>query len=78
MARHASHRYFIKFLENLYISLERPWGLLSHAYLEDDGTTLVTDVRMDRVFLVPGLFYGMEGMRIGGNEEGSAFLHRSL
>ena len=35
-------------------------------YLEDDGTTLVTDVRIDRAFLVPGVFYGIEGMRIGG------------
>jgi FKBP-type peptidyl-prolyl cis-trans isomerase FkpA len=26
----------------------------------------VTDVRMDRVSLISGLFYGMEGMRIGG------------
>src|SRR5207245_2705455 len=34
--------------------------------LEDDGATLVTDVRMDRVCLIPGLFYGLEGMRIGG------------
>jgi FKBP-type peptidyl-prolyl cis-trans isomerase len=24
---------------------------------------------MDRVFLIPGLFYGMEGMRIGGIRE---------
>src|SRR5262245_45745389 len=51
--------------EFVYIS-GVPSGLLSHAYLEDDGTTLVTDVRMDRVFLVLGIFYGMEGMRIGG------------
>jgi hypothetical protein len=45
---------------------DRAWGLTTHACLEDDGTTLVTDVRLDRVFLIPGLFYGMEGMRIGG------------
>jgi hypothetical protein len=49
----------------------------AHAYLEDDGATLVTDVRMDRVSLIPGLFYGMEGMRIGGTRE-LAFLPRSL
>jgi len=27
---------------------------------------LVTDVRLDRVFLFNGLFYGVEGMRVGG------------
>lgn len=48
---------------------ERPWGLLTHAYLEDDGATLVTDVHMDRVSLIRGLFYGMEGMRIGGTRQ---------
>jgi hypothetical protein len=48
---------------------ERPWGFITQAYLEDDGATLVTDVRMDRAFLIPGLFYGMEGMRIGGTRK---------
>ena len=45
---------------------ERSWGLLAQSDLEDDGATLFTDVRMNRVFLIPGLFYGMDGMRIGG------------
>jgi len=43
-----------------------PWGLVSQATLEDDGSTLITDVRIDRVFLIAGLFYGIQGMRIGG------------
>ncbi len=44
-----------------------PWGLVDKgAYLEDDGTVLVTDVRVDRVFLVAGLFYGIQGMNVGG------------
>ena len=43
-----------------------PWGSIKDARIEDDGTTLVTDVRIDRVFLVAGLFYGVEGMRVGG------------
>jgi hypothetical protein len=43
-----------------------PWGLLDGATLEDDGQTLTTSVRIDRVFLINGLFYGVEGMRIGG------------
>jgi hypothetical protein len=66
--RHESYRIRVKMWLNRgdLVRWERPWGLLTHAYLEDDGATLVTDVRMDRVFLIPGLFYGMEGMRIGG------------
>jgi hypothetical protein len=43
-----------------------PWGSIKDARIEDDGTTLVTDVRIDRVFLSAGLFYGVEGMRVGG------------
>ena len=43
-----------------------PWGPVGRAALEDDGHTLVTEVRLDRRSLVNGLFYGMEGMRIGG------------
>jgi FKBP-type peptidyl-prolyl cis-trans isomerase len=31
--------------------------------------TLVTDVRLNRVFRINGLFYGMEGMRIGGTRK---------
>ena len=45
------------------------WGLVSRARLEDDGQTLVTDVRMDRVSLFNGLFYGIEGMRVGGTRK---------
>ena len=44
----------------------RPWGPVGVAKLEDDGTTLFTEVRIDRRSLVAGLFYGVEGMRIGG------------
>ena len=36
------------------------------ARLEDDGTTLITELRVDRRSLVNGLFYGVEGMRVGG------------
>jgi len=44
-----------------------PWGLVDKgAHLEDGGTVLVTDVRVDRVFLVAGLFYGIQGMNVGG------------
>jgi len=44
-----------------------PWGLLDKdARLEEDGTVLFTDVRIDRVFLFAGLFYGIQGMNVGG------------
>ena len=42
------------------------WGRVGVARLEDDGETLVTEVRIDRRSLVNGLFYGVEGMRVGG------------
>jgi FKBP-type peptidyl-prolyl cis-trans isomerase len=42
------------------------WGPVGIARLEDDGETLITEVRIDRRSLVNGLFYGVEGMRIGG------------
>jgi hypothetical protein len=43
-----------------------PWGLTDQAHVEEEGTILITDVRLDRVFLFAGLFYGMQGMRVGG------------
>lgn len=43
-----------------------PWGPVGAAHLEDDNATLITDVRVDRRSLINGLFYGIEGMRIGG------------
>jgi hypothetical protein len=36
------------------------------AALEDDGATLVTRLRVDRGSLIPGLFYALDGMRVGG------------
>jgi len=45
---------------------KKPWGLLNHASLEDDDTTMTTEVRIDRVFLVAGLFYGIQEMNVGG------------
>jgi hypothetical protein len=42
------------------------WGPVGAARLEDDGETLITEVRIDRRSLVNGLFYGVEGMRVGG------------
>ena len=48
------------------IHWERPWGLVDRARLEDDGATLITDLRVDRENMFAGLFQGIEGMRIGG------------
>jgi uncharacterized protein len=42
------------------------WGPVGAARLDDDGETLTTEVRIDRRSLVNGLFYGVEGMRVGG------------
>jgi hypothetical protein len=42
------------------------WGPVGAATLEDNGETLITEVRIDRRSLVGGLFYGIEGMRVGG------------
>jgi len=42
------------------------WGPVGTARLEDNGETLITEVRIDRRSLVNGLFYGVEGMRVGG------------
>jgi hypothetical protein len=44
------------------------WGT-SPAHLEDDGATLVTHVRVDREQLIAGLFYGCEGMNVGGKRK---------
>jgi hypothetical protein len=42
------------------------WGPVSVASLEDDGATLVTQVHVTRGRLVSGIFYGLDGMRVGG------------
>lgn len=42
------------------------WGPVGAARLEDNGETLITEVRIDRRSLVSGLFYGVDGMRVGG------------
>ena len=46
-----------------------PWGLSDRARIEDDGATLVTDLRVDREFMFAGLFYGVQGMRVGGTRK---------
>jgi hypothetical protein len=45
---------------------QAPAGPVAVAELEDDGETLTTEVRINRSSLINGLFYGVEGMRVGG------------
>ena len=51
------------------IRWQQPWGLLDRHQLLEDGAVLLTDVRIDREFLRAGLFYGLQGMRIGGTRK---------
>jgi len=64
------HNYLIRL--RLWLNRGEPvrwqmaWGPVGIARLEDNGETLVTQVRIDRRSLVNGLFYGVDGMRVGG------------
>ena len=40
-------------------------GYINGRVVDEDGTTTF-DVRVDRVYLHAGLFYGLHGMRVGG------------
>ncbi len=42
------------------------WGPVGVARLDDNGETLNTEIRIDRRSLINGLFYGVEGMCVGG------------
>ncbi|MEM9694121.1 MAG: FKBP-type peptidyl-prolyl cis-trans isomerase [Myxococcota bacterium] len=44
-----------------------PWGVVERATIEDEGTTLVTVLRVDREYMFSGLFYAVQGMRVGGS-----------
>lgn len=48
---------------------ERAWGQLSHARLEDDGATMLMRLRVDREDMFAGLFYGVQGMKVGGTRK---------
>ena len=45
------------------------WGLYDRGRLEDEGTTLFTSLRIDREYMFAGLFYGVDGMRVGGTRK---------
>jgi len=51
------------------IRWEQPWGMIDRASLEDDGATLIADLRIDRENLFAGLFQGIDGMHVGGRRK---------
>jgi hypothetical protein len=67
---HRGQNYLIKLRLWLHhgeaVRWKRAWGPVRTARLEDGGQTLITEVRVDRRSLVNGLFYGIEGMNVGG------------
>lgn len=66
--RHAFYRFRIRMWLHRGdpVRWSSPWGILREAALEDDGSTLVTTLRVDREYMFSGLFHGVQGMRIGG------------
>jgi hypothetical protein len=45
---------------------QMPSGPVGVGRLEDEGATLITEMRIDRRSMMNGLFYGIDGMRVGG------------
>jgi len=45
---------------------QMPSGPVGVGRLEDNGETLVTEMRINRGSMMNGLFYGLDGMRVGG------------
>jgi hypothetical protein len=64
------HRYQIRLRvwlnKGQAVRWQTAWGPVGAARLDDNGGTLITEVRIDRRSLVSGLFYGVDGMRVGG------------
>jgi hypothetical protein len=48
---------------------KKGWGLFGQSQIEDEGTSLFTSIRLDRHHMFAGLFYGVEGMRVGGRRK---------
>ena len=48
------------------IRWQMPCGPVGVGRLEDEGATLITEMRISRGTLMNGLFYGVDGMRVGG------------
>ena len=47
----------------------QPWGMIDRYQLLENGSVLITDLRIDRENLIAGLFYGIQGMRVGGRRK---------
>lgn len=63
------HNYMVRlrmWLNGEPIRHEIPSGPVGVGRLEDNGETVITEMRINRGSLMSGLFYGVEGMRIGG------------
>jgi hypothetical protein len=67
---------FYRFALRMWLSRGEPvvwssaWGEnLNAAQLQEGGTLLSTELRVDRVSMFAGLFYGVEGMRVGGQRK---------
>ena len=51
------------------VKWKHPWGIVDRSKLLEDGELLITEIRINRGHLISGLFYGVEGMRIGGTRK---------
>ena len=51
------------------ITWNRPSGLYDNGSISEDKTELISDYRIDREYLIAGIFYGIEGMKIGGTRK---------
>jgi hypothetical protein len=66
--RHTTYRIRLRLRLNggEAVRWQNAWGPVGIARLEDNGEALITEVRIDRRSLINGLFYGIEGMHVGG------------
>ena len=48
---------------------KQTFGLYDGLKIEDNGKMMTTTARYDREFLINGIFYGIEGMKIGGKRK---------
>ena len=64
------HNYMVRLRLRLHrgdpVRWQMPSGPVGVGRLEDNGETLITEMRIDRHSLANGLFYGIDGMHVGG------------
>jgi hypothetical protein len=64
------HNYMVRLRLRLHrgdpVRWQMPSGPVGVGRLEDNGETLITEMRIDRHSLADGLFYGIDGMHVGG------------